>query len=176
MFHVLSSHNDTLRRELYGVVGFRECPPIALPENYRARKLTNPDAPQINNVIELELKKGEAKVLATPLLYASVDRYDPDKGGSFFKYLKFALMVVRAKDDCFEPIVKDGELELLSPRETPDYFRQIGRNTRYIIHPDEILADNFVWMVRGKKELSNPEIVEKMSRLFKQEQQEQDEP
>ena len=32
---------------------------------------------------------------------------------------------------------------LLDPEDLPDYHRRIGRNTNYIIHPDEILADNF---------------------------------
>ena len=34
----------------------------------------------------------------------------------------------------------------------PDFFEQITDNTGYIIHPDEIIADNFMYiMMRGKE-------------------------
>jgi len=38
----------------------------------------------------------------------------------------------------------------------------VGRNTGYIIHPDEILADNFVLLVNQSKNVRSPEILEKM--------------
>ncbi|MFM8372557.1 MAG: hypothetical protein ACKOCO_09230, partial [Bacteroidota bacterium] len=36
-------------------------------------------------------------------------------------------------------------------QEQPDFFRQIRENTGYIIHPDEVLADNFAFIMREKK-------------------------
>jgi hypothetical protein len=32
----------------------------------------------------------------------------------------------------------------------PDFFRQIRDNTGYIIHPDEVLADNFSFIMLDK--------------------------
>ena len=54
----------------------------------------------------------------------------------------------------------------MEPDTQPDYFRQIGRNTSYIIHPEEVLADNFSMMVLGRKEIPNPEIVEAIREYF----------
>ena len=34
----------------------------------------------------------------------------------------------------------------------PDFFRQITDNTGYIIHPDEIIADNFVFVMLNQQE------------------------
>ena len=65
---------------------------MRLPEPFRARKLTNPDAPGIDVRIELVVD-GES-LHAVPILYSRVERYDVAKGGEFFRYLVFRLMVV----------------------------------------------------------------------------------
>ena len=36
--------------------------------------------------------------------------------------------------------------------EVEGFYEQIQRNTNYIIHPDEILADNFIFLVQAKKD------------------------
>jgi hypothetical protein len=38
----------------------------------------------------------------------------------------------------------------------------VGRNTQYIIHPEEILADNFALLVLGETSIPSPVILEKM--------------
>ena len=43
---------------------------------------------------------------------------------------------------------------------------QIGRNTRYIIHPEEILADNFVLLVRGERKVRTPRIIDDLQRVL----------
>ena len=35
----------------------------------------------------------------------------------------------------------------------PDFFKKIGDNTQYIIHPDEIIADNFFMMTLATQEI-----------------------
>jgi hypothetical protein len=32
-----------------------------------------------------------------------------------------------------------------------DFLEQVGRNTRYVIHPEEILAENFALLITGKE-------------------------
>ncbi|MCB0573479.1 MAG: hypothetical protein KDC61_02800, partial [Saprospiraceae bacterium] len=41
----------------------------------------------------------------------------------------------------------DGVTSILNLNELPDFFRQIKDNTGYIIHPDEVLADNFSFIM-----------------------------
>jgi hypothetical protein len=48
---------------------------------------------------------------------------------------------------------------LLDPQATPAYFDRIGRNTKYIIHPDEILADNFTLLVFGVDKPTSPAVL-----------------
>ena len=50
----------------------------------------------------------------------------------------------------------------------PDFFRQITDNTGYIIHPDEIIADNFVFvMLNQRKGGSKREFSEDGTALLK---------
>jgi hypothetical protein len=54
-------------------------------------------------------------------------------------------------------VLVNGKPLLLAPEEADGFMEQIGRNTGYIIHPDEVLADNFVIMVQGRKQVPSPE-------------------
>ena len=46
------------------------------------------------------------------------------------------------------------------------FYDKIGLNTKYIIHPEEILADNFVILVQGKTDIPSPEIIESMRNIL----------
>ncbi len=160
LFHVLSSHNPELRSELYAIIGFTTCQPIQMPPSLRDRKLTNPDAPQLDAYIKLTV--ADKAVTAVPVLYASVESYDVKRGGTFFDYLTFRLMAIEPHEKGWRPLLRDGQPQLLDPTSTPSFHEQIGKNTRYIIHPDEILADNFVHLINQTKELASPEIITSM--------------
>ena len=47
--------------------------------------------------------------------------------------------------------------------DSTDYAERVGRNTGYVIHPDEVLADNFSLLVRqrlgAQRELEHPGII-----------------
>ncbi|MCH7729662.1 MAG: hypothetical protein IH991_24795 [Planctomycetes bacterium] len=165
LFHILSSNNPRLRTELYSIIGFKPCNEIELPQSLAPRKITNPDAPTIDHYIKLKGAKGE--VVATPILYASVNQYDAKKGGSFFRYLLFRMLVIEEKNGKWQPVSKNGKPVVINPTKTPSYFEQIGRNTNYVIHPDEILADNFVHLVKKTEKLATPEIVKAMEKKLR---------
>ncbi|MBW3595685.1 MAG: hypothetical protein KY475_00255 [Planctomycetes bacterium] len=161
LFHVLSRHNPELRDRLYAVVGFRPAGSIELPASLADRKITNPDAPGIEHFVELRTDRGV--IAATPILFASVDEYDPAIGGSFFGVMQFRLMQLRRDGEKWRP-ARDAHDEpiLLDPRETPAYLDAVGRNTDYIIHPEEVLADNFAHLLLGAEDLKTPRIVEEL--------------
>ena len=50
----------------------------------------------------------------------------------------------------------------------PGYAAQIGDNTKYIIHPEEILADNFVFLLDGRIDLPTPRVVEAMGNVLQE--------
>jgi hypothetical protein len=161
-FHVLSNQNPDWRRRVYGAIGFEPCAEIALPESLKDRKITNPDGPLVDCRVELAI--GGAAVHVAPVLLANAP-YDAAKGGSFFPYLTFRLLEIEAAGDgVWRAVLRDGQPRLLDPQATPAYFERIGRNTKYIIHPDEILADNFTMLVFGVDKPATPAVLDALRR------------
>ena len=159
LFHVLSRHDPQLRQKLYALIGFKPCNPITLPESLAPLRLTNPDAPTLDYYITV--KHEEEMLQAVPVLVSDVEKYDPGRK-RLFDYLQFRLLAVHRAAGSWKPLLSDGEPILIDGRKNESYREQIGDNTRYIIHPDEVLADNFAHIVMRTKELKTPDLVEKM--------------
>lgn len=167
LFHMLSSHNPKLRDALYATIGFQPSNEVQLPEPLRARRITNPDAPVLRHYITVTQDGRQIELV--PVLYSKTPRYDPAVGGNLFAYLTFRLMAVENPGGGWRPVVEDGNPVLLDPDDVPGYHEQVGRNTRYIIHPEEILADNFVLLLDGRIDVPTPRVLEKMGEVLRAE-------
>ena len=154
LFHILSRQDPKLREALYGILGFRACPEAPLPADLRDRKITNPDAPRNDHAVDIE--DGGGTVTVVPVLFSETD-YSPERGGEFFDYLQFKLLVVKQEGD--EPV-------LLDPVRTPGFLDKVGRNTDYLFHPEEVLADNFVLLVDGARGVPTPRILDEMRKAL----------
>ncbi len=168
LFHILSRQTPERQQQLYSILGFQRTEPIALPEELAPRKLTNPDAPQINCVVSLQLNGHEQAF--SPVLFAKAASYDSPPAGSLFQELTFRLMKVKQENQRYvpdKPASSAPEDYLFAPEQVSDYARRIGRNTGYIIHPEEVLADNFVHLVFQSKELPDPWIVQRLDEVLK---------
>ncbi|MBN1360469.1 MAG: hypothetical protein JW993_07750 [Sedimentisphaerales bacterium] len=159
LFHVLTRANPELRDRLYEVIGFKKCNEIELPAALRPRKLTNPDAPTNEHYIEVQVEGQPA--LAVPVLFSRSERYDPNRGGEFFQYLVFQFLLVERQADSpnLSVIYRDGTPRLVEADQLSGFWEQVGRNTQYIFHPEEILADNFALLVRQNGRIRSPEIL-----------------
>ena len=159
LFHVLSRHDRDIRDRLYRVIGFERCPEVELPKPLARRRITNPDAPV--NAHRIRVQVEGRQFWAVPVLYSSSERYDPLQGGSFFKYLQFRLLLTAAEDAVAAASAPAGSTpRLVEVKEVSGFFEQIGRNSSYIIHPEEILAVNFALIVTGETEFPSPEVAE----------------
>lgn len=164
LFHIMSRHERTLRSNLYAMIGFQVCPPIALPPSLAPRKITNPDAPLVDCYIELA--DGAKTYVAAPVLYASKKEYDAKAGGTLFNYLTFRLLVIEKRDGAWQSVMMGDQPVVIDHKSLPAYYDKVGKNTQYIIHPDEILADNFVHLVMESTNLATPQIVDRMGRVL----------
>ena len=164
LFHVLSSHSPRLRESLYQIIGFRSCNEVTLPGALAARKITNPDAPRNNHFISVQ-QDGRAQELM-PVLFSKTDRYDAARGGTLFEYLEFKLMLLENDQGVRRAALVDGKPVLYDPTGVSGFGEQIGGNTRYTIHPEEILADNFVFLIEGRIDLPTPRVIEAMGRVL----------
>ncbi|MEN6451875.1 MAG: hypothetical protein ABFC96_15400 [Thermoguttaceae bacterium] len=165
LFHILSRQNPALRDDLYRVIGFEKCKEIEFPTEYAKRRITNPDAPLNDHCIQVRAN-GNA-IWAMPVLYARGD-YDAARGGDFFNYMTLRLVVV-AEGDTSRPqhwVYDPRRPRMCGLDDVSGLVEQVGRNTGYIIHPEEILAENFVLLLSDRKHPSSPEILDKMKAVL----------
>jgi hypothetical protein len=163
LFHVISRANPELRDRLYSILGFRRTGKISLPDNAPQFRLTNPDAPVVEHVIRVKLSEEES-VFVAPMVYSD-SPLDPTQPRSLFAFLNFQLMeVIPIVGKRFIPVSNQGQPVFHDPS-LPDFQRQIGGNTKYILHPEEIMAVNFSLLVTGAK-VKDPWVIDRMRETF----------
>jgi len=151
LFHIASRANPALAERLYAVIGFNRCTEASYPGNLSARKLTNPDAPRNDYCIRLTVD-GQ-NVSATPILFSRAETYDPVRGGEFFDYLQLGLLVRAASGQSLS------SERVVGLQQVTGFFEQVGQNTQYVIHPEEILADNFALLVLDAHNVKSPAVL-----------------
>ena len=164
LFHVISRHVPERRNALYAIVGYRDCGPLDWPPELAPRRITNPDAPDTRYCITLQ--RDGAPLTFYPVLFAKEESFDPVLPGTYLDRLLFKLMAVMGSGTNWIPGRAGAALVLLDAGSVPEYFGAIGLNTRYIIHPEEILADNFVFLVRGERKVRTPRILDELERVL----------
>lgn len=152
IFHILSRYNKEFREKMYALIGFtRFEEQLILPKEISDRLLTNPDGVSREYAINLKDEKGKEQ-LALPLIMSTKDRFDPSMP-VFFSYLSFDLFpLVKITPNQVTLGLDISGGSALSIQHNADFFKQIKDNTQYIIHPDEIMADNFMMAIIANRD------------------------
>jgi hypothetical protein len=158
-FHVLSRLDPPLRERCYAAIGFHKCAETALPSSLGLPRVTNPDAPINNHYIVV--KVSGVSMGAIPMIYSRSTAYDVQKGGEFLNYIDFKFLVAPISSGAAAPDFSGKNARLAAMDELTRFFEQIGNNTQYIIHPEEIMADNFALLMTGGT-VHSPEIQKKL--------------
>lgn len=159
LFHIFSKNNPERRWDLYRLVHFEptgtdvELPKVPWPNADSATslpemKITNPDTPNLDTFIRMEVPVAASGGATTtkPLLPVLLST-GPYAGGVFFDYLDWWFMAIAhvkgrwvAELDHDRRPVMYQSTALMS-----QYMKLVGRNiTDELFHPDEILAQNWV--------------------------------
>ena len=148
LFHIISRYQPKLRNELYALIGYE---PLDATLHYPApllkRRLLNPDGIDHRYAIELAGRAGQAQPYISVITADTTDAYP---GQRYFDYIDFRLHPLSRSDSGYA-VLPTG----IPPENAPGFFDQTADNTDYIIHPDEILADNFVLLVLRQANVSN---------------------
>ncbi|MDR8525563.1 hypothetical protein [Shewanella fidelis] len=163
LLHIYSRHNPEVKQKLYQAIGFYPLGEISFPTALSSQKITNPDAP-INDFGIRVNYQGKA-VWAVPILYSEA-QYNLEKGGEFFDYLEFKFVIVGDSEQASTNIYDADKPQIVKVSELKGFFKQIGRNTNYIIHPEEIIAENFSFLMTGETELKSPHVLHKIEQVF----------
>ena len=162
LFHILSRYDTDMRNRVYNTIGFRKCNEVIYPEEIRELKISNPDSPLNNYFITV---KHEDKPVDVMLILFSGKQYS---GGNFFSYLRIGLLAVEGDSDGKKPVYREGKPLILKAGEVELFYEQVGRNTGYIFHAEEISADHFEILLSRESGVPNPELIELMFDVLKQ--------
>lgn len=157
IFHVYSRYNKDKRDALYKRIGFEKLPNLALSEFLKERVLYNPDGVDLRYAITVKSKKTGEEFKAIPAIYARHKAFRSDMP-AFFGYLTFQLFEVKDRAGTWSVTNKDVGHSI---EDLTGFWEQVGDNTRYNIHPDEICADNFVILALSKE--NNGENIKELS-------------
>ena len=164
-FHVITRSDPALRDKLYATIGFIKVPELVLPKSLVDKKISNPDVPVLTHLVKIKIDGEEH--WATPFIYADRD-YDRTVKPVFFQYLQLGMLAYQWDGKSDPQAVMVDEKTLLVPLEQVEgLYEQIGRNTEYLFHAEEVLADNFALLVKGDN-ANSPEVLERMKAVFDQ--------
>ena len=68
--------------------------------------------------------------------------------------------------DGLKTVYENSMPKLIGPQESSGFLEQVGRNTQYIIHPEEILADNFALLILKEQNIPSPQVLQRMVRVL----------
>jgi len=163
LFHLMTRHDAEFRKRAYALIGFRPTREIVLPTALQARRITNPDAPRLDTYIEASVRG--RRVPFTPILLANAE-FSLERGVALHDYWQLRFLALSpGNPDGMRLHMLDGEPVLYALRELEDFFQQVGRNTPYLIHPEEILADNFALLATGQA-AAEPDRLLQLKRLL----------
>lgn len=150
--HIVTRLNPTVKSDLFALLGFKKLnESLVIQDSLKQRLLTNPDGTDMNWVTQLTVADGQT-VTALPLIYANDFQYKKNQK-AFFNNMGFNYFEITQSVDTksFEVLtIGNKQKSTLNTEGINDiFFKQF--NTNYIIHPDEIVADNFALLIQSYK-------------------------
>ena len=162
--NIFSKNNLDVREQLYNSIGFYKTKNLLFPQKLAKYKITNPDSVNNNYYFESTVNGNKEKIM--PILVAARD-YDEEKGGEFFDYLQLVFCSIEENENNSQIKIINNRYCIYPLRMVPNYLSLIGENTDYIIHAEEVLADNFVLLVTNSKNIKTKKVVSNMKNILK---------
>lgn len=146
LFHVLSRMDVRLRDDLYALLGFKAVDRFEYPTELESRRVSNPDAFQYLHGVTLQL--GSARVDVVPVIQSRLPLSEAIQRSNFLDALDIVLLSV---DPSSGEAARDESGDLVKYNfGNTNWVTLMRRNSSYIIHPEEVLADNFALLMEWR--------------------------
>jgi hypothetical protein len=155
--HIYTRLHPSVKAELYATIGFKHLAQnLEINDSLRQRILMNPDGIDENWATNLTIEGGK-EAFAVPIIYANETSLKKEKK-EFFQYLGWNYYEITPSvsgNNLAVQTIGKMQKSTLSTVGINELFKD-KFNTDYIIHPDEIIADNFAITLLSHK---NPKIL-----------------
>lgn len=161
LFHVLTRNDLEFKYRMYKTIGFTRLQnEIEFPEDLLQRRISNPDVSCYDSYAVLKVND---KIEVCTMINTTSGDYE---GGSFFRYLKVGLIPL---DYELKPVMENGKTVVYDLDNASDFYDKVGKNTGYVINPEECLADNFAIAVCGSsRPVPTPDLTERIRTVLRQ--------
>jgi hypothetical protein len=149
LWHVVSRYDPVLRTRLYTTIGYVPAPPLEFPVGWLPMRLANQDATHHEHMMWVSLHGRTAALM--PVVVA--DPAELRGGGNIVSAAQARLLEVipGSGGEPTRAVMRKGEPVWHDPETTPEYLEKLGGNSDYLIHPEETMADNVMFLVSGRK-------------------------
>jgi hypothetical protein len=148
LFHVLSRVDSHLRDELYALLGFKTVKGFEYPPELEGRRVSNPDAFEYLHTLTVQSASGNVDVL--PVIQSRLPLNEAIQLPNFLASLDIVLLPV---DTSSGEVRRDNNGNLIKYNfGNTNWVPLMQRNSSYIIHPEELLADNFATLMEWRSE------------------------
>jgi hypothetical protein len=160
LFHVASRHDAAWRARMYALIGVRVVPELALPPALAQNKATNPDAPRLDAVHPVQIEGRETWVVPLLQLAPGSDALFGQR--PFFAFIQLRFMEVTLGPGGRAALAAPEAPRLYRLEELAGFFERTGRNTEYLLHPEEILATNFMLLLVPPAQVATPQLLNRL--------------
>lgn len=147
-FHVLTRHQSALREKSYALIGFERCTSVTVHPEVARLRITNPDTPLSEHTLMVSLNGQVVHLLP----YLTFNSNAPDTRNGFARQISNQWLAVDRKDGHCQFDAASMQGRAVAPDRLPAVFEKIGRNTPYLFHAEEILAENFAMLFVAQRD------------------------
>jgi hypothetical protein len=165
IFHVVSRHQPELANRLYDLIGYDHVGDLDWPPAWKPLRIANQDAPFDRHLMRLRIQGRDATVM--PVVVTASAKLPPADGDTLLDLMEPRLLEVvpGAAGQPSRPVQRNGQPVWHAPEATPGFLERLGGNTDYIQHPDETIADNFMFLVSGRA-VKNPQLLQRIEAVL----------
>ena len=159
LFHLMTRKSIEFKRATYATIGFKVTDhEILLPTDIITKRISNPDIERRDSYVELTVNGELTKCVQ--IVYT----IKPFTGGNVFDYL--CVGFIPLNEDLI-PVITNGQTVIINTSEVSEEFHQkVGNNTDYTIDPEEVLADNFAYLITEKEGLPDSRITDNLKKAL----------
>ena len=164
LFHYITRSNKIFRKDMYKIIHFTVMEKdFTIPKSIYERSISNPDVEHHDSYATFKINGKNIDCY----MVLTVSRPFNKPGDCFFKYKQSSIVPIDSKRDFY------------LPENTENFWEIFGRNTDYVIDPEECLADNFSYAILNQEyekyyeckpnelNFKNPEIINKIINYLK---------
>lgn len=159
-FHYLSVSNPTLRDSLYELLGFSRMDGFMYPPELEDRRVSNPS--WYADYVSVRVDTPHGPVDVVPLIRTTIPLEEAIRlpiGGppAIARHIELVLVAV---DPQTGRVQRDSAgAPITYPLDDTDLADRMARNTSYMLHPQEVIADNFALLMEWRATGMQPDIV-----------------